>query len=118
MTAQAQSKTQTQVSQNAERLNRKRLIVGVVTSDKMDKTIVVQTQFKFRHPIFQKVVVKRTKFKAHDEKNQAKIGDTVTIRECRPLSREKRWSLVKIHEGVKRVIPKQRYVQAQGGDAS
>ncbi len=109
-------------AQSAERLNRKRLIVGVVTSDKMDKTIVVQTQFKFRHPIFQKVVVKRTKYKAHDEKNEAKIGDTVTIRECRPLSREKRWSLVKIHSDVKRVIVKQKYVQtqaqAQGGDAS
>ena len=101
-----------------ERFNRKRVIVGVVTSDKMNKTIVVQTQFKFRHPVFQKVVVKRSKYKAHDEQNQAKIGDTVTIRECRPLSRDKRWSLVKIHENVKRVIPKQRYVQTQGGDAS
>lgn len=111
----AQAKTQEQ-----DRQNRKRLIVGVVTSDKMDKTIVVQTQFKFRHPVFLKVVIKRSKFKAHDEKNEAKIGDTVTIRECRPLSREKRWSLVKIHENVKRVIPKQRYVQtqAQGGDQS
>lgn len=108
-------------AQASERLNRKRLIVGVVTSDKMDKTIVVQTQFKFRHPIFQKVVMKRTKYKAHDEKNEAKIGDTVTIRECRPLSREKRWSLVKVHNDVKRVIVKQKYVQAQaaqGGDAS
>lgn len=107
-------------AQTENRLNRKRLITGVVTSDKMDKTIVVQSQFKFRHPVFQKVVVKRTKYKAHDEKNEAKIGDTVTIRECRPLSREKRWSLVKIHTEVKRVIPKQKYVQvqAQGGDAS
>ena len=101
-----------------ERSNGKRLIVGVVTSDKMDKTIVVQTQFKYRHPVFLKVLIKRAKFKAHDEKNEAKIGDTVTIRECRPLSREKRWSLVKVHEGVKRVIPKQRYVKVTGGDAS
>lgn len=101
------------------RENRKRLIVGVVTSDKMDKTIVVQTQFRFKHPVFFKTVTKRTKFKAHDEKNEAKIGDTVTIRECRPLSREKRWSLVKIHTEIKRVIVKQRYVQAtQGGDVS
>jgi small subunit ribosomal protein S17 len=105
-------------AQTQERSSQKRQIVGVVTSDKMNKTIVVQTQFKFRHPIFGKVVVKRSKYKAHDEKNEAKTGDTVTIVECRPLSREKRWSLVKIHQDVKKVIPKQRYVQSQGGDAS
>jgi small subunit ribosomal protein S17 len=105
--------------QKAVRENRKREIVGVVTSDKMTKTIVVQTQFKFRHPIVQKVVVKRIKFKAHDEKNEAKIGDTVTISECRPLSRDKRWNLVKIHHDVKKVIPKQRYAQKTlGGNAS
>jgi small subunit ribosomal protein S17 len=105
-------------AQTQERSNQKRQLVGVVTSDKMHKTIVVQTQFKFRHPVFGKVVVKRSKYKAHDEKNEAKTGDTVTIVECRPLSREKRWSLVKIHQDVKKVIPKQRYVQSQGGDAS
>lgn len=104
--------------QTQERINRKRQIVGVVTSDKMTKTIVVQSQFKFRHPVFQKVVVKKVKFKAHDEKNEAKIGDTVTISECRPLSRDKRWNLVKIHHDVKKVIPTQRYVKSAGGDAS
>lgn len=109
---------QANVANNEERLNRKRQITGVVTSDKMSKTIVVQSQFKFRHPIFGKIVIKRTKFKAHDEKNEAKIGDTVTISECRPLSREKRWTLVRIHADVKRVIVKQRYVQLQGGDES
>jgi small subunit ribosomal protein S17 len=101
-----------------ERENGKRTIVGVVTSDKMSKTIVVQTQFKFRHPVFSKVVVKRAKFKAHDEKNEAKIGDTVTIRECRPLSREKRWSLVRVHDDVKKVIPKRRAHLEQGGEKS
>lgn len=69
---------------------------GVVVSDKMDKTIVVQTVRMVRHPVYKKYVRQRMKYKAHDERNDAKIGDTVLIEECRPMSREKRWRLKSI----------------------
>ncbi|NQU95049.1 MAG: 30S ribosomal protein S17 [Candidatus Omnitrophica bacterium] len=71
-------------------------MTGVVLSDKMDKTIVVRVGRIVVHPIFKKAVRKFNKFKAHDEKNQAKTGDTVRIKEMRPTSREKRWGLVEI----------------------
>lgn len=74
---------------------------GVVTSDKMDKTIVVATQFKEKHPIYGKFVQKTKKYHAHDEKNDAHIGDTVLIMETRPLSKTKRWRLVQIVERAK-----------------
>ena len=70
--------------------------VGVVLSDKMQKTIVVQIRRKARHPKFGKVINKAAKFKAHDEKNEARIGDRVRIVETRPLSKDKRWRLVEI----------------------
>ncbi|MFZ4776479.1 MAG: 30S ribosomal protein S17 [Terrimicrobiaceae bacterium] len=70
--------------------------VGEVTSDKMDKTIVVRTVTRVPHPKFGKITKHVTKFHAHDEKNEAKIGDRVTITETRPLSRQKRWRLVEI----------------------
>lgn len=69
---------------------------GVVVSDKMQKTIVVQIHQKVRHPFYGKVVSKAKKFKVHDEKNQAKAGDRVRIVETRPLSKDKRWRLVEI----------------------
>ena len=74
---------------------------GVVTSDKMDKTIVVSAKFKENHPIYGKFVQKTKKYHAHDEKNEAHIGDTVLIMETRPLSKTKRWRLVQIVERAK-----------------
>ena len=72
--------------------------VGNVVSDKMNKTIVVRVERRFRHPQFKKVVTAYSKFYAHDEKNEAKIGDRVRIRETRPLSKTKSWRLVEIVE--------------------
>jgi small subunit ribosomal protein S17 len=70
--------------------------VGEVVSDKMDKTIVVRTITRVPHPKFGKITKHITKFHAHDEKNEAKIGDRVSIKETRPLSRLKRWRLVEV----------------------
>lgn len=72
--------------------------VGVVVSDKMDKTIVVSVERQFKHRLYKKIVRTHKKFKAHDEKNECKIGDVVQIQESRPLSRDKRWVLKKIIE--------------------
>ena len=75
--------------------------VGVVTSNKMDKSIVLTVERRLRHPIYGKFVKKSKKFMAHDEKNECNIGDTVRIEESRPLSARKRWSLVEIIERAK-----------------
>ena len=75
--------------------------VGVVSSNKMDKTITVAVKWKEKHPIYGKFVNKTKKYHAHDEKNECKIGDTVRIMETRPLSRTKRWRLVNIIERAK-----------------
>lgn len=75
--------------------------IGKVVSDKMEKTIVVAIETKVRHPLYGKTVNRTTKFKAHDEINDAKIGDTVKIMETRPLSKDKRWRLVEIIERAK-----------------
>src|SRR5688572_1313667 len=72
--------------------------VGDVISNKMTKTIVVRVQRRFPHPEFKKVVTQFNKFYAHDEKNEAKVGDRVRIQECRPLSKTKRWRLVEVVE--------------------
>lgn len=72
--------------------------VGVVVSDKMDKTIVVAIKDRVRHPLYKKIVKSTYKLKAHDEKNECGIGDTVRVMETRPLSKEKRWRLVEIIE--------------------
>lgn len=82
------------------REQRKRL-TGVVTSDKMDKTVVVAVTTTKRHPLYGKVLKVVKKFKAHDENNDAKVGDTVQIIESRPISRHKRWSVVAITERAK-----------------
>ena len=74
---------------------------GVVVSDKMDKTIVVAIKTKVKHPLYGKTVNRTTRLKAHDEKNECGIGDTVRIMETRPLSKEKRWRLVEIIEKAK-----------------
>ena len=82
-----------------ERGNRK-VLVGKVVSNKMDKTIVVAVEEQLRHPAYGKIVKRTNKFKAHDENNQCSIGDVVEIMETRPLSREKRWRLVEILQKV------------------
>ena len=75
--------------------------VGVVVSDKMDKTIVVAIKTKVRHPLYGKMVNRTRKFKAHDEENACGIGDTVRIMETRPISKDKRWRIVEIIEKAK-----------------
>jgi small subunit ribosomal protein S17 len=75
---------------------KRRTKVGRVVSDKMDKTVVVSVERLRRHPIYKRVVRLSSKFKAHDEENTARVGDTVRIEESRPLSREKRWSVVEV----------------------
>lgn len=75
--------------------------IGVVVSDKMDKTITVIVERKLRHPIYGKFVKKTKKFMAHDEKNDCHTGDTVRIMETRPLSKNKRWRLVEVLERAK-----------------
>ena len=75
--------------------------VGVVMSDKMDKTIVVAIQDRVRHPLYKKIVKRTYKLKAHDEKNECRTGDKVRVMETRPISREKRWRLVEIIEKAK-----------------
>lgn len=75
--------------------------IGVVTSNKMAKTITVAVERKVKHPIYGKFIKKTTKFHAHDERNEASIGDLVRISETRPLSKTKRWRLVEIVEKVK-----------------
>ena len=72
----------------------KRILQGVVVSDKNDKTIVVKVERRLRHPVFKKTVRMSKKYHAHDEKNEAKTGEIVRIQETRPLSKQKRWTLV------------------------
>ena len=81
--------------------NLRKTRVGVVVSDKMDKTIVVAVRDNVRHPLYNKIVKKTYKLKDHDELNDAKIGDTVRVMETRPLSKDKRWRLVEIMERAK-----------------
>ena len=81
--------------------NLRKTQVGKVVSDKMDKTIVVAVEDSVKHPLYKKVVKRTIKFKAHDENNEAGIGDRVKIMETRPLSKEKRWRLVSIIEKAK-----------------
>ncbi len=78
-----------------EKGNRKSM-TGTVVSDKMDKTIVVAVDFTYKHPLYKKILRKLKKYKAHDENNEARIGDKVLISETRPLSKTKRWKLVEI----------------------
>jgi small subunit ribosomal protein S17 len=79
----------------------KKEFVGIVKSDKMDKTIVVSVETTTLHPLYKKYVVRSKKVKAHDEKNEAKVGDRVRVVECRPISKEKCWALEAILERAK-----------------
>ena len=81
--------------------NLRKVRVGKVTSDKMDKTIVVAIENNVKHPLYNKIVKKTYKLKAHDENNECRIGDVVRVMETRPLSKDKRWRLVKIIEKAK-----------------
>ncbi len=81
--------------------NRRKERIGVVVSDKMEKSIVVAVKRKEKHPIYGKFINKTTKFIAHDEKNDCGMGDSVKIMETRPLSKRKRWRLVEILERAK-----------------
>ncbi|HEY8733806.1 MAG TPA: 30S ribosomal protein S17 [Puia sp.] len=81
--------------------NLRKTRIGVVSSNKMDKTVVVAVERKVQHPIYGKFLKKTTRFHAHDEKNECSIGDTVRIMESRPLSKTKRWRLVEIVEKAK-----------------
>ena len=94
--AKAKNKTITTVERNLRKTK-----LGVVFSNRMDKTITVSVERKVKHPLYGKFVKKSTKFHAHDEKNECSIGDTVKIMESRPLSKTKRWRLVEVIEKVK-----------------
>ena len=84
-----------------EERNLRKTRVGKVVSNKMDKTIVVAIEDRVRHPLYKKIVNKTYKLKAHDENNECSIGDTVRVMETRPLSKDKRWRLVRIVEKAK-----------------
>jgi small subunit ribosomal protein S17 len=86
---------------NMEKRNLRKERIGTVTSDKMDKSIVVAVERKEKHPKYGKFVKTTTKFVAHDEKNESNIGDTVKIMETRPLSKTKNWRMVEIVERAK-----------------
>ena len=94
---------QTATAENARTIRKER--TGEVISDKMDKTIVVRVERRFQHPKFKKVVTSFKKFYAHDEKNEAKVGDLVLIAETRPLSKTKSWRLVQVVEKNTAVAP-------------
>ena len=80
---------------------RRKVRTGVVVSDKMDKTILVRIDRSVRHPLYQKTVKRSSKLAAHDEQNEAHLGDTVRVMETRPLSKSKRWRVVEILERAK-----------------
>lgn len=79
--------------------------IGVVVSDKMDKTVVVRVERMVQHPKYGKILRRYTKFYAHDEKNECRVGDKVLIVETRPLSKLKRWRVVKILERAEEIVP-------------
>ena len=81
-----------------EERNLRKVMVGTVTSDKMDKTVVVSVETNVKHPMYGKIVKRTYKLKAHDEQNECKAGDKVKVMETRPLSKDKRWRVVEILE--------------------
>lgn len=86
-----------------EKVKIKKVITGTVVSNKMDKTVVVEVERKFIHPTFKKVVKRTKKFRCHDEKNQCSIGDFISMREVRPLSKTKRWNLIQVLKAAQSV---------------
>jgi small subunit ribosomal protein S17 len=87
-------------AKTAER-GRRKVRTGVVVSDKMDKTVLIRIDRKVRHPLYRKTVARSNKLAAHDERNEAHVGDTVRVMETRPLSKTKRWRVVEIVERAK-----------------
>ena len=82
-------------------MSKRKTRTGLVVSDKMDKTIVVTIEDNVRHPLYKKIIKRTVKLKAHDENNECRVGDRVSIMETRPLSKDKRWRLVEILEKAK-----------------
>ena len=80
---------------------RQRTLVGKIVSDKMDKTVVVMVERRVKHPLLGKVVMRSAKYKAHDEANECKAGDTVEISETRPISRDKSWRVTRVVEAAR-----------------
>jgi small subunit ribosomal protein S17 len=80
-----------------------RTVTGTVVSDRMDKTITVRIERRVQHPVYAKIIRRSSKLHAHDENNECKIGDTVTVMECRPLSKTKTWMLKSIDERAREV---------------
>tara|TARA_Y100000590_G_scaffold220035_1_gene249101 strand:- start:145 stop:474 length:330 start_codon:yes stop_codon:yes gene_type:complete len=90
------AKNQTLKETSLEKTTKRKTLQGYVVSNKMDKTVVVQVERKYMHPKFKKVVKSTRNYSAHDEKNECKQGDLITIRETRPLSKTKRWRMLEI----------------------
>ena len=91
----------TEIAENAEKSvsrGSRKTRTGLVVSDKMEKTVVVSIERRVQHPVYGKMVRRTKRFKAHDERNEAKTGDTVRIMETRPMSKDKRWRVVEIVE--------------------
>lgn len=93
--------TTQEATEAVDERGKRRVLRGVVTSDKMDKTAVIEVTTLKQHPLYGRTVRRTKKFKAHDENNECGVGDTIEIMECRPLSREKRWRMVRIIEKAK-----------------
>lgn len=89
------------MNESNQRINRRKVLVGIVTSTKMEKTITVNVETKTKHPLYKKLVIKHKKYHAHDEKQEAQVGDKVEIIETRPLSKTKNFRLNKIIEKAK-----------------
>lgn len=89
------------MSNQVERINRRKVLVGIVTSTKMNKTITVNVETKTKHPLYKKLVIKHKKYHAHDENQEANVGDKVEIIETRPLSKTKNFRLHEIIEKAK-----------------
>lgn len=83
-----------------QRANRRKFLEGTVVSDKMQKTRVVQVRWSMKHAKYQKIVRRASKYKAHDEKNESKMGDIVRMMETRPLSKEKRWVILEVVKSI------------------
>ena len=93
--------TTTPADEQVQERNRRKVLSGTVVSDKMDKTIVVAVEDRVKHPLYGKIMTKTTRVKAHDETNDAGIGDRVRVMETRPLSATKRWRLIQVVERAK-----------------
>ena len=99
------------MSEAVKRINRRKFLQGMVLSDKMNKTRVVQVRWATKHPKYQKIMQRASKYKAHDEKNASKAGDLVQIMETRPLSKDKRWVITEILQQGSPVQPADNIAQ-------